>query len=522
MGSFRRLYLETDWKMAVWTWLAVLSLALLVPSSWATFEFKHHSNEELGDILDQIHTKCPLITRVYSLSETSVLGNPLLIIEFSDKPGVHEILEPEFKYIANMHGNEVLGRELLLKLADYLCDEYRAGNSSIVHLIHTTRIHLMPSMNPDGWNTATAAGGDNSLIGRSNNNSVDLNRDFPDLTKMLYDSEDAGQSQQLNNHLMDKVHRLDHQPQPETLAVMRLIMEQPFVASANLHGGDLVANYPYDETRQVGGSDVSPTPDDDTFKYLALSYSTVHPRMSNPDTPSCDDMSDSFGKQGGITNGAAWYSVDGGMQDFNYLSSNDFEITLELGCKKYPKADELPQEWENNRDALIHYIWQSHIGIKGEVKDAVTGRPLPNAVITVRNVTRINSTHARDDVIKHDVTSARGGDYWRLLTAGEYEVTASIKNYQPLTQRVLVTNPMHQEAFVVNFHLKPAQELRNWDWDDMQLDYVIEDPLDDGKKMETTYDQENWSPINGFDFGMKVNPDYDRMKYKWFLSPNPR
>ena len=145
-------------------------------------------------------------------------------------------VEPEFKYIANMHGNEVLGRELLLKLADYLCDEYRAGNSSIVHLIHTTRIHLMPSMNPDGWNTATAAvrsislnssflivrialeihmwilqGGDNSLIGRSNNNSVDLNRDFPDLTKMLYDSEDAGQSQQLNNHLMDKVHRLDHQ-----------------------------------------------------------------------------------------------------------------------------------------------------------------------------------------------------------------------------------------------------------------------------------------------------------------------
>ena len=47
-----------------------------------------------------------------------------------------------------------------------------------------------------------------------------------------------------------------------------------------------------------------------------------------------------------------------GMQDFNYLSSNDFEITLELGCQKYPKAEELPQEWENNKDALIHYIWQ--------------------------------------------------------------------------------------------------------------------------------------------------------------------
>lgn len=46
------------------------------------------------------------------------------------------------------------------------------------------------------------------------------------------------------------------------------------------------------------------------------------------------------------------------MQDFNYLSSNDFEITLELGCEKYPKAETLAQEWQNNKDALINLIWQ--------------------------------------------------------------------------------------------------------------------------------------------------------------------
>lgn len=46
------------------------------------------------------------------------------------------------------------------------------------------------------------------------------------------------------------------------------------------------------------------------------------------------------------------------MQDFNYLSSNDFEITLELGCEKYPKADRLAREWEDNKDALINLVWQ--------------------------------------------------------------------------------------------------------------------------------------------------------------------
>lgn len=411
-------------------------------------DFRHHDNEEIPRVLASIHGRCPNITRVYTLSERSVQGVPLYVIEFSTTPGYHQIYHPEFKYIANMHGNEVLGRELLLHLAHHLCELYLAGDQEVQTLVNLTRIHLLPSMNPDGWQVSTDTGGKDYLQGRGNNNSVDLNRNFPDLDRIMFSNEQAHMSH--NNHLLEQVDRLKEPIQPETKAVMRLIMQVPFVLSANLHGGDLVANYPYDASRSGATTEYTKSPDDQTFRHLALAYSTHHKNMASPHRRGCGDDGYNFGKQGGITNGAAWYSVQGGMQDFNYLSSNDFEITLELGCDKYPTAASLQEEWENNKDALVHYMWQAHIGIKGHVKDAETGRPLSNTAIHAKNVTT-----GRDDDIQHDVMSVHDGDYWRLLTPGQYIVTAYHEGYRPLSHRVSVRDRPHREAQRVDFHLQP-------------------------------------------------------------------
>lgn len=47
-----------------------------------------------------------------------------------------------------------------------------------------------------------------------------------------------------------------------------------------------------------------------------------------------------------------------GMNDFSYLHTNCFEVTVELSCDKFPHENELPQEWENNKDALLTYLEQ--------------------------------------------------------------------------------------------------------------------------------------------------------------------
>lgn len=77
-----------------------------------------------------------------------------------------------------MHGNEVVGRELLLLLIKYLCENY-GTDKRVTKLLDTTRIHLMPTMNPDGYEKSLLGDGE-SVIGRSNEHNVDLNRNFPD------------------------------------------------------------------------------------------------------------------------------------------------------------------------------------------------------------------------------------------------------------------------------------------------------------------------------------------------------
>lgn len=215
---------------------------------------------------------------------------------------------PEFKYVANMHGDEIMGRELMVKFIEDLAANY-GKDPRITHLLETVQIYIMPSMNPDGAMKRQ----------RGNANDVDLNRSFPDFT-----TEDNQNTQ--NNR------------EPEIQAMMKFQAQHKFVFSANFHGGAEVVNYPYDTQEDV-------FPLDNLVKNISLNYSRKIPYFWN---------STEF--EYGITNGYQWYEVDGGMQDWSYHWHGDLQLTIELTQKKWPAFSKVDKYYQDNRDSLIGYI----------------------------------------------------------------------------------------------------------------------------------------------------------------------
>ncbi len=303
--------------------------------------FKYHNHDEMVDMMKKTKEKCPNITSIYTIGK-SVRGTLIYAIIFSNKPLKHEPGEPEFRYIANMHGDEILGRELLINLIVYLCENYGRVDL-ITRLIDSTRIHLIPTINPDGYDDAIKS---DFKYGRMNANNVDLNRNFPS----IYDNYTGG------NRIKRRIKRSPHESdiiQPETEAVMSLSKIFPFVLSANLHSGALVVNYPFDDN-YANVFQYSPSPDDSTFKMISKAYSLTHEKMYRGDVD-CQKLPRFTD---GITNGASWYPVRGSLQDYSYLFRNNFEVTVEVSCEKKVNENNLKQYWNDNKYSLLAYIGQ--------------------------------------------------------------------------------------------------------------------------------------------------------------------
>lgn len=229
----------------------------------------YHQQTELENLLKDWTKTYPDLTELSSVGQ-SRRGNQLWVIRITSpiKLNSSENLKPKFKWVANMHGDETIGREMMIALIYYLLLNFKT-DPRVNRLLTTTDIYIMPTMNPDGFADSNEGSCDTySLKGRGNDAHVDLNRDFP------------SQYSPLKNLPNGTIGDLFYGRQPETIAVMKWILKENFVLSANLHGGDLVASYPFDETSQHRNGLYSAAPDDSLFRHIAQLYANSHLTMS--------------------------------------------------------------------------------------------------------------------------------------------------------------------------------------------------------------------------------------------------
>ena len=267
------------------------------------------SPEEISKELQSIHESYPQLTELISIGK-SVQGRPLWVMRVTNLKNKNR--KPKFSYIANMHGDEIVGRHMMLRLLIDLTTSYET-DSRIKNLINSTDIYIMPSMNPDGANVAR----------RGNANNRDLNRNFPDFTTKDDKNTIAGR-------------------QPETISVMNWLKNKDILLSSNFHGGAEVVNYPWDTAK-------NDFPHRDFVVDISHRYANRAPYIK---------ASKSF--KDGITNGYKWYEVDGGMQDWSYYYHGNIQVTVELSNQKWPDFSKMDYYYSQNRESLLDYIKQVH------------------------------------------------------------------------------------------------------------------------------------------------------------------
>lgn len=403
---------------------------------------RYTENEEIENHMRALVEEFPDLASLVVVGNSS-LGQAIVGIQISR--GVEEereLLKPKVRYSGNMHGNEPVGREMLNHFAEVLLRGYGVIDT-ITELVNETDITIIPTINPDGFDRGEegACSGADFKTGRFNEGDRDLNRDFPTWRN-------------INN----TIENLFLKRQPETQAMMSLILSEPWVLSANFHDGAVVASYPYDDYRanqkEYG---IHRTPDHLFFKHLASTYAANHETMMN------QSVCSRWWFEDGITNGADWYPLNGGMQDFNYIFSNDMEITLELSCCKFPSKYYLNREWERNKESMVKYLQQVHRGVKGVVYDSSlsldterqiesnrSDAAVPKAVITV---------HTLAGPLGKNVTTSSRGEFWRLLLPGQYKMTAYqdvcstggvVLHSETLNITITEENPLVVQDFVLD------------------------------------------------------------------------
>ena len=324
------------------------------------------------------------------------------IIELGTLPSNRKILiahinngsgegKPKFLYTSTIHGDETTGWMLMLRFIDYLLEN--PTEPECANILENVDLYVGPNTNPDG----TYHGGNNTVNGatRYNANGVDMNRNYADPHGGLHPDGNPYAT--------------------ETEWFMQFAQDNNFVMGANYHGGAEVMNYPWDNTYTLHA-------DDQWYQLISHEYANLCHQVNS------NYMTD---YNNGITNGAQWYMIGGGRQDYMNGYAQCRELTIECSNTKLPSGSQMPTFWNINKNAIFAYVNQCLYGIHGTVVDAESKAPIGDATVTLVG---------HDDQYSIVSTQLPGGDFHRPVKAGTYNVRITKNGYEAYETQVTVAD----------------------------------------------------------------------------------
>jgi hypothetical protein len=293
-------------------------------------EDAYYSHQQILTIMDSLATAHPEICTKVDLG-LSAGGRQISVLKISDNVLQNEA-EPAILIEGGIHGDELVGPELVIRFARELCNNYQ-NNTAYANLINTRQIWLLPLINPDGRVNNE----------RYNENGVDVNRD------MGYMWGGEGNSTGAYS-------------QPESKIIRNFLFGHPLSIYISFHGGTEMISFPWSYR-------ADPTPENASNNFLANLYSTTSGYANLP-----------YGQ--GFT---TMYAINGSTKDIGYGTCGMISWSLEVSLEKQPPASQIQGYYLQNRPSMLEMIQQTGFGLQGVVTDSINGASV-HAVISVNNL----------------------------------------------------------------------------------------------------------------------------------------
>lgn len=127
-------------------------------------QFTHHDYHAMTSFLQEYSSRYSSIIKLTTIGTTSQGKTIYSLIATAEASFQNSLQKPNVGLIGSLQGKDIVGKELLLKFIEYLCDAFEQKEERVTKLLQTTVIHILPAVDVDGNENVTKGDCEGKLL----------------------------------------------------------------------------------------------------------------------------------------------------------------------------------------------------------------------------------------------------------------------------------------------------------------------------------------------------------------------